>query len=102
MIALFDVDFVFPYPCLNSDIQQAQLKSTKNYEIVACVSGKHLALIILRKTGLFLSGVMIIFWMVCNIIPGAFFTITEGFFFECVRMVLGIRLENILDFTEEV
>lgn len=41
-MALFNVDFVFSCPCFVSNIQQALLKSTKNFEIVTCVSGTHI------------------------------------------------------------
>ena len=40
-MALFDVDFIFSCPCFVSKIQKVILKSTKKYEIAACVGRKH-------------------------------------------------------------
>ena len=40
-MAVFDVDFAFSCPYYVSDIQHALAKSTKKYEIRACISGKH-------------------------------------------------------------
>ena len=49
--------------------------------LVESILLKILALIMLRKTGPFLSVVMIIFWTVSNSIPGVVFTILGGIFF---------------------
>ena len=40
-MAVFDDDFAFSCLCYVSDIQHALAKSTKIYEIRACISGKH-------------------------------------------------------------
>ena len=40
-MAIFDVDFVFSFPCFVSDVQHAIARSTKNYEISAYINGKH-------------------------------------------------------------
>ena len=40
-MVLFDLDFIFYCPCFVSKVQKIILKSTKNYEIAACVGRMH-------------------------------------------------------------
>ena len=58
--------------------------------------------IILRKRGLFLFVVFVMFWKACNLIPEAVFTIIKGPILKCVMTVVCTKLKNVFDVIEEV
>ena len=97
---MFDLDFIFYCHCFVSKVQKIILKSTKNYEIAACVGRMHVDH--LRKRGLFLFVAFIIFWRACNLIPATVFTIIKGPVLKCFMAVVCVRLKIVFDVIGEV
>ena len=103
MNPIFDVDFVFSCPCFASDVQHAIATSTKNYEISACVNGKHVKNF---EIDYYKNEKSVFVCCFDYLVDGmrfdtkSCFHYTKRVFFECNSIILVIKLKRDINVIE--